>query len=287
MLLTAAGGGTRFTWRFRTQAIASSNPGVSIVPGASSAEGSWTGIALNTDIVNDVFGVRLRIQGGNVSATSKEHLLDLGWDPAGGTTYVEKISNLACGESATFQAAGSSPGGFREYYFPIYIPAGSAVAVRIQGLAATAGTVRVDAVFYGKPTNPDALLFGQYAETVGAITGSSGVTFSPGNATNGSWADLGTTVKPCWLWQLCVQNNTTTMAGVNLCCDLAFGDASNKHLIIEGLLVPESSSEAVASYASWPDGYGEVPAGSHLYVRGSASGAPAGTHNAVAIGIGG
>ena len=280
-------GVNRFDWRYRTSPNGAAPPGISVTPGTSNGEGSWTEIASAANIAHDVYGVRLRISGGNTNGQAKEHLLDLGWDPAGGTSYVEQVSNMPVGASGTWVASGSTVGSCRDYYFPLRIPSGAAVAVRIQGSNATAGTVIVDAVFYGMPSRPDLIRVGQYAETIGTITNSSGVTFTPGNQANGTWVSLGTTTRKMWWWQLFVQNNTGSTPSLNLFCDLAWGDGSNKHLIIEGLPVVETTGEAMASWLSFPDGFAEVPAGATIYVRGNGSGSSSGTHNAVAVGIGG
>lgn len=67
--------------------------------------------------------------------------------------------------------------------------------------------------------------------------------------------------------------------------DLAYGDASNKHIIIENQphLNPGTSEQTNAFRLGWD---WHVPAGGTLYVRGSASGT-AETCEAVAVGLGG
>jgi hypothetical protein len=272
----------RFGWKYTNNNNPGTSPGTAVTPGATNAEGSWTAIASSANIANDVYGILLWVCGGATTANAKNHLLDIGVDPAGGTSYTERIANIVCGQSAAAVAGG------RYFYFPLAIKAGSSVAARIQGSNGTAGTVRVVATFFGKPSKPELVRSGQYAETVGSITNSNGVSFTPGNSNaEGTWVSLGTTAKDLWWWQLCVQidNGTTTSLGYHI--DLAYGDGSNKHMIIENLwLGLAGTAEATASPLPF-EGACFVPAGSTIYVRGTCSGTAATGFNAVAVGIGG
>ena len=68
--------------------------------------------------------------------------------------------------------------------------------------------------------------------------------------------------------------------------DLAYGDATNKHIIIENLPQFNPGTAEMSGNPLWLNGFWEVPAGGTLYVRGSASGTRQ-TTEAVAVGIGG
>lgn len=269
------------SWAFSyTNASAgSTTPGTSITPGASNAEGSFTSIASGANIAFDCHLLRLWLSGGNTTATAKEHLLDIGYDPAGGTSYTALLSDLVCGASQAASAGG------RWWEFPLFIPAGSQVAARIQGLSGTAGTVRVAAWFYGRPRRPDMVRSGRYSETIGTITNSSGVSFTPGNAADGTWQSLGATTKEMWAWQLGVSVNNATMSAHGTNVDLAYGDGTNFEMIIEDYTMQMTTAETI--YSGLHQGYKIVPAGSTIYVRGNNSAAPVSGYNAVAVGIGG
>lgn len=275
----------RFTWKYSNMSTASTTPGTAITPGASNAEGSWTQIATAANIANDVYGILLWIAGGNTSATAKNHLLDIGLDPSGGTSYTEKISNVVCGQSS------NAVNGGIWFYFPFFIKAGSSVAVRIMGLAATAGTVRVGATFYGKPVNPERVLTGQYSETIGTVASSGGTSFTPGNSNaEGTWVSLGTTTRNLWWHQLGVQINNSTTTSLAYKIDLAYGDATNKTMIIENLdvVLPGTAEQTtIPNYNAMIEGFCEVPAGSTLYVRGTCSGTAVTGWNALCVSIGG
>ena len=263
------------------------NSGTSVVPGASNAEGSWTQVASSANITRDCHWIYVSISAGFVSASQKDHLVDIGVDNAGGSSYTAVISNIVAGESAAFTNGPCGHG----FLFPLLITSGSSVAVRIQGNNATAGTVRVTVKFWGDPSNPENIPLGQFSETIGTIASSGGVGFTPGNAADGAWVSLGTTVQPLWWWQLCVQLSTAT-AGTNLMTyvDLAWGDATNKNTI-QRQLFTENASEMAADVLKqnlcWLNSYQYVPAGGTLYVRGRCSAAPTSGWNAVAVGVGG
>jgi len=268
-------------------ADASTSPGTSVTPGASNAEGTFTQIASSANIAQDCYWVYIAVSSGNTSANQKDHLLDIGVDPAGGTSYTAAISDIVCGESA---GCGSGVNGPVTFLFPLFIKSGSSVAVRIQGSNATAGTVRVSAKFWGQPSNTESVPVGQYSETIGTITNSQGVSFTPGTAADGTWVSLGTTTNALWWWQLCVQVSNGTLTALNTYVDLAFGDATNK-IIISRLVFYTSTLEAAADSfklnLALPSCFMRVPGGSTLYVRGRCSAAPNTGWNAVAVGIGG
>lgn len=263
----------------------SATPGTSVTPGASNVEGSWTQVASSANIAQNIYAFYLRISDGATASAQKDHLLDIGVDPAGGTSYTAVISNIVCGSSGPITAAG----GF-EFIFPLFIKAGSSVAVRIQGSNATAGTVRVGVKFYGLPSRPEAVPVGYFSETIGTITNSQGVSFTPGNAADGSWVSLGTTVLPLWWWQLAFQVSNATITAEYTTIELAYGDGSNKHIICERMH-QGTTSEQIGCVLNpnlflW-EAFCPVPAGATLYVRGRCNNAPDTGYNAVAIGIGG
>jgi hypothetical protein len=263
----------------------SSTPGTSVTPGASDVEGSWTASGLGT-VANECQWIQLRVSDGSTATAAKRHVLDIGIDPAGGSSYTAVISDIVCGASATI-AAGGAPG--HSFLIPFRVPASATVGIRIQGSNATAGTVRVGMRLSGRPDAPWMFPVGQYAETIG-VTGSSGTSVTPGNAADGSWASLGTTTRECWWWQLCYQIDNGTITGEYTYLELAYGDGSNKHVILrrmhggntsEGVGTPLDENLSVAA------AYCRVPAGATLYARGRCNNAPDTGYQCAALGIGG
>lgn len=262
------------------------NTGSSITPGASNAQGSWSQLASSANIANEVGAIHFRAYGGATSTAAKPQLLDVGIDPAGGTSYTPILSDMQIGMSPAL----TSPGAM-EFFFPIRIPAGASVAARIRGANATAGTVRLPTTFYGRASNGLALPVGSFTETLGANTGTSlGTSITPGNAAEGSWTDLGATTRDMWWWQLgyCINNSTVTAEYTYF--ELAFGDASNKTSIFKvmhGGTTTESVGLSYLSHLLWPAAYCPVKAGEHIYVRARCINAPDTGYSVTVTGVGG
>lgn len=262
----------------------SSTPGGSVAPGTSNAEGSWIQLASAANISADVCGVFLTLYGGASTGVAKNQLLDIGVDPAGGTSYTPIISNLVCGYSTTSITNTGLP---RHWFFPIRIRAGSTVAVRIQGSHTTAGSVIVGVRFYAG--GGSLLPVGTFSETIGTITNSQGVSFTPGNAADGTWTSLGTTTNPLWWWQIGWQISNSTMTAEQTYIELAVGDGSNYDVIqrvfhqgTTGEIVGQVYIPNLLTFES----YHPVPAGSTMYIRGRCVNAPDSGYNAVAVGVG-
>lgn len=274
-----------FLWHFSNFTTPSSTPGTSVTPGASNAEGSWTQVASSANMAYDSQLMYIAIGGGNSTGVAKNHLLDIGVDPAGGTSYTAIISNIVCGQTQAVTT------GFDQFVFPLFVKAGSSVAVRVQGSHSTAGTVRVVADFFGRPTNPEMVPCGSYSETIGTITNSNGTSITPGNAAEGSWTSLGTTAKDLWAWQIGVQVDNGTIAAQYTTVDLAYGDASNKEIILEDIAVgfygPAEIKAKTLTGRDMLRACRYVPAGSTIYARARCSTSPASGYNVTAIGIGG
>jgi hypothetical protein len=271
-------GKSGFNWWYSLQTTPSTTPGVAVTPGSSS-EGSYVQLVSGANLAYDCYRIRLWFNAGNTTGTIRDILADIGLDPAGGTSYsqVGGIDNIFVPQ------ASNAVGGGRWFEFPLFIKAGTSVGVR--GQASSTSTFRCAAWFFGRPTNPQNLVFGQYAETIG-VSGNGGTPYTNGNsAAWGSWTSLGTTTRPCWYWQLAFGHNIGTTTAQMYFAELGYGDGSNMVTIIP--CMPQfnaGTAEASGNPFAW--GIWEVPAGGTLYVRGSASGT-AETTEAVAIGIGG
>ena len=240
-------------------------------------------LATGSNIAQDVNWIELSLNG--TSGTGdRQMLLDIGVDPAGGTSYTWVIQNLVIGN---LPLATALPGA--QFLLPFFIKAGSQVACRVQ-CSQTVITVRVAAKFYGFPDRPEAVPAGSFSETMGTITNSQGVSFTPGNAADGTYVSLGATTKPMWWWQLCYSIANGTITAESTFIDLAWGDGSNKHVIMRAQHIgatTEACADVLAVNKNHALCYCPVPAGATLYVRGRCNNAPDTGYNAVALGIGG
>lgn len=273
-----------FTWRADNWGTnPSATPGTSVTPGASDTEGSWTQIF--SAVANDVYGIWLQVSGGGVSTLIKNHKLDIGIDPAGGSSYTAVVNNWLCGNSPTLVIPGR-----KSLRLPLFIKAGSTIAVRVQGNNATVGTVRVQAEIYGKPTKPESVPRGVYSETLGNGANTDGTSFTPGNAANGTWVSLGTTSRPLWWWQLGYQISNTGVTAEYTYIEVAHGDSSNKHTILRAMhggTTAEITALVVDPTDSPFQSYYPLAAGAELFVRGRCLNAPDTGYQASVIGVGG
>ena len=274
-----------FLWHFSNFTAPTATPGTSVTPGASNAEGAWTQVASSANMAYDSLLMYIAVGGGNTTANAKNHLLDIGVDPAGGTSYTAVISNLVCGQTQAVTT------GWDEFQFPFFIKSGSSVAVRVQGSNATAGTVLVVADFYGRPTNPEMVPCGTYSETIGTITSSNGTSITAGSTAEGAWTSLGTTAKDLWDWRVGYQIDNGTITASYYAVDLAYGDATNKEIILENIAFGfYGTAEIKASTLmgrSLIRSSRYVPGGSTIYARVACSTTPLTGSNVTAIGIGG
>jgi hypothetical protein len=275
------GGANRWGWQYSLTTAPTVTPGVSVTPGNGS-KGSYVQLASGANLSQDVYLLWLMIGIGSTSNTARPVRIDIGLDPAGGTTYTVKLADILCGQSATY-ATGL---GYR-YLFPLYIEAGTSVGVC--GQATETGTFRVWGKFFGRPSEPDRIRAGQWAETVGTPSGAAGVSLTSGSSgSEGSWVSLGTTVRRCWHWQLSAQINNGTITALAYFVDLAWGDATNKTMIQENvMLFAPGTAETLGYWCADVPGFADVPAGATLYARATCSGTAVTGLTALAHGIGG
>lgn len=267
-----------FGWWYSLQTTPSTTPGVSITPGSGS-EGSYVQLASGANLTDDVYGIRLWVVAGNTAATIRDIIMDIHLDPAGGTSYASSggIDNIWVAQAANAVQSG------RWFWLPLFIKAGTSVGARAQAINTT--TVRAAAWFFGRPQYPQNTPAAQYTETIG-VSGNGGTPYTNGNsAAWGSWTSIGTTTRPCWYWILCTGHNVGTTTAQMYFTELSYGDASNKTTIIP-CQPHHNTGTSETTGAPNLGTYFEVPSGSTLYVRGSASGT-AETTEAVAIGFGG
>jgi hypothetical protein len=256
--------------------------GISVTPGASNGEGGWTASGLGT-LAEELCGIWVAVHTGSTTGTDKSHLLDIGVDPAAGSAYSAIISNVVCGLSSP---VGTGFG--QQFWFPIRIPKGATLGVRVQGVQATAGSVRVMIKGYGLPRRPELVWAGQTSQTIGTITNSQGVTFTPGNAADGTWVSLGTTDRELRHIQVAAQISNGTITAQYTYVEIALANTGTPTILARQVLNVSGTAETINAPfgTNLIEGYWHIPSGSTIYVRGRCNAAPTAGYNAVAIGIG-
>ena len=227
----------------------------------------------------------IHLHDGFTAANARNMLVNIGIDTAGGTTYVTRIPNLLCTGAGGYLVTG----GGCYYIFPLYIPAGATLAAQASVDNATVGTVRVGIQLYGRPSRPESVCVGHYVTSFGEDTAAStGTAVTPGTVSEGAYVQLGiATARDHWWWQLgTLGMDDTIISPEGYHLDLAYGDATNKHLIIDDLLVGNSNSESLHLPPWMVNAHCAVPIGQLVYGRAQASATQA-NHQMLAYGLGG
>lgn len=240
------------------------NFGATVTPGTG-AYGSW--VNLFSALTYAAAGIMISMNTNYASAASRNSVVKLGIDPAGGTSYTDLIPGLICGGASAY--AGASAGGVW-YYFPVAIPAGASVAVAAYGSVAT--DFYVNATL---ETSPRGLVqAGSVVEAIGLASNYVGTAITAGTTSEGAWTSLGTTTRALWWWQVGMQISTadTNWTGTVFHVDLAYGDASNKTVILEDWYGSFGSAEVLHGQGRTLGCEHLVPAGATLYARAQCSG---------------
>lgn len=228
--------------------------GASVTEGTTDY-GSWVNVI--PALASDACGIEIHVT--DNAAAGANTVLRLGVDYAGGSSYTAIMSGVLVGGALLNQP--------RTLYLPLRIPAGASVAVAAYG--ALGSTMGVQVRYGRAPVGPAR--FGAGVESVG-VSGYSGTAVTYGTASDGAWTSLGTTTYDTWYWGLSAQIDAsdTSHTGTTHTIDLAFGDASNKTVILYDWAFNTNTSET--SYvAPFLGAERYVPAGTTIYARAQSS----------------
>lgn len=250
--------------------------GTTVTPAVGS-KGSWAqAIASLTD---DCYGLMINISGNNTSGASRNTVVDIGIGAA--SSEVVLIPNLIGGNAQGFTATGSG----LWYYFPIFIPSGTRVAIRAQSTVTTTFSVYIQA--YERPLNPAMVKAASYVQAVG-VSVPTGTSVTSGTNSDGSWTLLGTVSRKCWFWQIGAEipSSNITHSSVTYALDLAVGDGTNFDILLQNQIFVTTSAEVATMPPIFAGCELAVPAGASIYARGQCSGT-AQALNIAAYGAGG
>lgn len=252
--------------------------GTVITPGSSNAKGSYATLIAAASVTQQIEFVRLQFCNNDVSAAARDTVCDIAFDPAGGTTFSQiVIPNLLV------SSAGGTDSGGLQYKFPIRIPSGATIGARAAVNNATAGTFRCWIEAWGRVAFQEYAPYNQVCIAYGIGASSNGTNITPGvSGAKGSYTSLGTTSRDHQFWQLGVGFNDTTLAGQAYYMDLAWGDATNKNIIINNRYCANATDESVWAPCSQECTQAFIPRGATLYARAAASTATADSNVSVA-----
>jgi hypothetical protein len=244
--------------------------GTSVTPG-NNTMGTYAQVLSAANVAKDVFGIYIQFNSNAVSAAARDTICDIGVDTAGGSSYTVLIPTLLA--SCAAPSIGATGSGLN-YYFPLYIPAGSTVACRASVNNATVGTLRCGIRVVGAPRHRQNMHVGTKVIAYGISAGTStGTAVTPGTSSEGSWTSLGTIASGDnpWYWQYGVGINQGTITAVAYSGDLGIGDGSNKAIVCEDRVWQGTTTEQWYDNGSIPSHY-QAAAGDIVYGRLQCSG---------------
>ena len=245
--------------------------GTTVTPG-NNTKGSYAQLISGASLTNDVYGILLNFNNNFLATASRSTICDIGYDPAGGTSYTILIADLLASCAGTLCADREANGGIN-YYFPLFIKSGTSIGCAASVNNATVGTLRCQATFYCKPKHPESVKVGSYVESLGVTAASSsGTAVTAGGASEGSWTSLGTTTKPAWWFQAGHSTDVLIASNLGYYIDLSAGAAGGEKLLEENTLVRvNNTDDSMGKVLSIPLG-GEVPSGTEIWGRAQCSG---------------
>lgn len=233
--------GSDFRWTLDSQAgiRPAAAFGTTMTASASiNTMGAWADVVASPTAY-DAYAILVNVNSVAVSASSRQTLVDIGVDEAGGTSYSVKIPYLYCTNASPYNIGS----GGVWFYFPLFIPAGSTIGARMQSVVASA-TGRARVILYGRPVRPETTRFGTFVEAIGVTaSSSSGTVMTPGTTAEGAWVSLGSPTRSVWWWQVGFGQNDSTVGTAAIHLDLSAGDATNKKSLVDDLLICNTTSE--------------------------------------------
>lgn len=180
------------------------------VTSANGAKGAWA--AIGPVLAEDCYGLEIMVRRVTPIVNQDNNwMCDIGVDPAGGTSYNVRISNLIF-EGLEDEGSVGDPFDLG-FFFPLFIKVGASIAARAQVKGATGSTFALAWRAYQKPSRPELWKTGSFVDSVGVnTTACSGTTLTqgtPDSTTYGAWTSLGTAPRDAW-W---IQPSAATPAG--------------------------------------------------------------------------
>jgi hypothetical protein len=259
--------------------------GTTITPG-NSVYGS--AVKVGSNLTLDAYGIYINCNSFAGSGAARGGRLQIGFDWAGGTSFPSSPDETNSIDLLVSASSGMVAGGVN-YYFPLFIPAGTGILAR--GIRdGTAGTMLCFWQTVARPKRPELVRSGSYVVSLGA-SGSVGTSITAGTTSNGAWTSLGAlpSARPCWFWEWGFGISNATMANQMHTSDLA-SDSSGARIILTQGSTGCTTAEALTklhALGSASPGIADVAGGTTIYGRVRSSGtAPTGAHM-MAYGVGG
>lgn len=255
--------------------VGTGTPGTSVTAGgASNTKGTPAEIFSATSF--DACWVNIYASNHAANATASQAAFDL---LIGAATESVLIANLLAGNAGS-GVVGNAP---KIWQFPLYIPAGSRIAVQAASIR-TAVAMRIWVELIGGNISPGHRVGGKVT-TYGMGTVPNGTAIVPGaSGAEGSWAQMtASSTYDHFAFVPSFQNSgdNTTQAIRMYALDLGIGAAAAEQQIHEGWQYQNDAIEAMGGPSNAYPCFEDVPAGTRLSMRASNNGTNAGSYDGV------
>lgn len=274
MLWTPQKGRRRFEHNLGT--VGAANPGTSVTTGAAATtKGTPAQLIASTSF--DAYWIHIMAMGYGLAATACQGAMDI---LIGAATEDVLIPNLLMGH-----CGGSIGSGLikhvKEWAFPLYIPAGSRLAVQAAG-ARVSTSFRVGIYLYGGDGIP-AFRVGQKVVTYGMGTVPNGTTITPGaSGAEGAFAQITAATSEdhfCIVPSFQVTGDTT-VNNRNYAVDIGIGAATEEEIAQTLWYASDSNEEMGGPFPITPT-FCDIPSGTRLAMRASNSNTNDGAYDGV------
>lgn len=250
---------------------------------AQNAYGAWQQLFSGAQITDTAYEVAVNINdvaGGG--GTSREGLVTIGIDLAGGSNYSPFIEHLVAGQATQYD----DPCGVW-YVFPVLVPAGASLAARASVSTVDVTAVRVRAVLSCQPTRPDLIRCGTFVRTFGANpAGSNGTAITAGTASEGAWTQIGSALaEELWFWEWGMSFTDAALSAGVYHVDVAVGDSGTKRIAVQNAFLGSQTTESLTK-GPRQGGARKAIAGEFAYARAQALNGNSGVTMAL-YGVGG
>jgi hypothetical protein len=253
--------------------VGTDTPGTSVTTGgAASTKGTPVEVFASTSFDTCYIAIMASNYGASVAASAG--CLDI---LVGAATEEVLIPNLLMGYSGAW--GGSFTQNPKQWEFPLYIPAGSRIAVQTAGERVTTAS-RVQIYLYGGMISP-AWRVGSHVTTYGIGTVPNGTSITPGaSGGEGAWAQItaSTTEDHFALVPSFQPSADTTTSTRTYAVDIGIG-AATEEMIQEGYIYGVDGNEKMCGPMPCIPCYQDIPSGSRLVMRASNSGTNDGAYN--------
>lgn len=251
-------------------------------PGHASANTAGADTNLLNGIAEDAYGIAICFTGGATAGASRRNLVTILIDPGAGGGNAG--SNWQVFIPFLFVNSAAFVGGGYWYYFPLYIPAGTAIGGRNISSTASTSALRVGVKVFGKPKRPELCRVAKGVQSMGYSAPTTiGTAVTMDYQVKGTWTYIGTInqSRTFW-WQIGMAMNDSSRTINAYLLDIGWSSDGGTTVvpICENILMTDNASEqsgkaAVGDRLPFMD----VPVSLDIYARCACVGGLAGEGN--------